>query len=87
MGMHDLQEKIIAEKDARIDALNAGLDRYKADAECMNWIADNAELVTTGQGMRIVIELDVFGNNNWSIRDYLSMQISGKLHETPRNDA
>jgi hypothetical protein len=69
------------EVDARIAELTAESYRYRADAEYMQWIADNAEVVTTGQGMRVVLVLTVFGNNNWSIRDYLSMEINGTMHD------
>lgn len=73
------------EKDASIAELTAEVARYKADAEFMQWIADNAEIVTTGQGMRVVLVLNVFGNNNWSLRDYLSMEINGTMHGIARN--
>lgn len=70
---------------ARNAELEAEVGRLKADAEYMQWIADNAEIVTTGQGMRVVMVLNVFGNNNWSLRDYLSMEINGTMHDIARN--
>jgi len=71
--------------DAHIAELTAEVDRYKADAKYMQWIGDNAEVVTTWQGMRLVLVLNVFGNNNWSLRDYLSMEINGTMHGIARN--
>lgn len=74
-----------AKQDARIAELTDEVTRYRADAEYMQWIADNAEVVTTGKGMRLVLVLNVFGNNNWSLRDYLSMEINGTMHVIARN--
>jgi hypothetical protein len=72
-------------RNARIAELTAEVASYKADAEYMQWIADNGEVVTTGQGMRLVLVLNVFGNNNWSLRDYLSMEINGTMDGIARN--
>lgn len=72
---------IADEVDAALSIKDVLIAQLKYDAEYMQWIADNAEIVTTGQGMRAVLVLNVFGNNNWSLRDYLSMEINGTMHD------
>lgn len=80
-----LEASRLANREPYIDQLEADVARLEADSEYMQWIADNAEIATTGEGMRVVMALNVFGNNNLSLRDYLSMEINGSLHDIARN--